>query len=151
MAELHPFRLGTIPVDDEGRAAFQPLVSLPDRDFDNLIGDTLKALASATSTTDTDAHAALARLPASSAAAAIRRLQAVLVDLAGANTPANSVRSLFEEYGLPTAKAQRLSDAYGSAVSQLRQRLIESGKTAQPRMRKLSRSTLPQAQDYRSS
>ncbi len=151
MADLHPYRIGTLPITEETRTTLRALsaVTVADTQFQSLVTSIASSLSgtrsssgsgsgssaassslSSSKAVDFTAHPALTKLssPPGVAAAAVRSLQAFFIDFAKCATPSSAVRSAIEEAGLSSSKAGIFADAYAAAAEEIRNGLANSGE-----------------------
>ena len=128
MASLNAFPLGTVAVTPETLAACAALSALPDASFAALVRAVAESAAATAGSASGDAQRAHASLsPLADAAAALRVLQALLLDFAKCATPPAAARGALEGHGLAPAKAALFADAYAAVLDALRAALADAG------------------------
>jgi hypothetical protein len=138
MADLHPFRLGTLPATEEGRSTLRAVsTSVADAQFSAWAAAIAAGCAgrAGASASDPSQHQAAAKLPAAQAQAGARLLSALLLDWAKCGAPASAVRTAAEEYGLSPAKAGAFADVYAGALEEIRAALSAAGESRRRRER----------------
>jgi hypothetical protein len=129
--DLHPFRTGTIALDDTQRNAVKSLINAPssDSEFANFITRTLEAFLSpsADAADDTFVKRSAATLPSSQLSAGLSSFQAILLDFCRCNTPASAVTSALEDLGAKPARTKATVDVYTTKVEAVRTGLAAAG------------------------
>jgi len=140
--DMHPFRTGTLVLDEAARGALAALagVSVSEGDFGVYTAGLLAGLAG-----DVEAAAArpardaalAGRLPPSAAGLALPTFTAVLVDFCRCNTPASAVEHALAEYGFKSSRAANVVAAYSARVEGVRSALAAASH-ALPRVTDLT-------------
>lgn len=122
-ADLHPYRTGTLLVDDGVRALLRSVAgSGSDREFDAFACAVISALSASDA-----AVSALKESFASIDARGLDALLALLVDFARCSTPASAIASALEDAGYKAGRAKRLAELLAAETEKIRSRLVRAG------------------------
>lgn len=120
--DLHPFRTGTVSVDESTHASLKYIGSTgaTDAEFATVLSVALEALTGRTTATRDDS------IPSKLAPGAAA-FQAVVLDFARCNTPASGVEHALEEHGFKATRVKIVVEAYIAHLEAIRSTLEASG------------------------
>lgn len=130
MADLHPFRAGTLTVTDDMRTSLRSLSApaVTDKDFSAIVTGIAAQLAGepGAAAIDISSTPAAARLGAAKDGG-VRVLQALMVDYAKVAASPAAVKSALEENSLSAARAALFADIYAAHLENIRTQAIAAG------------------------